>query len=52
MQLRYLLLVVLASVACGGPILPANQAQQERDQKHCNTGSDCASGFCQAGRCS
>jgi hypothetical protein len=52
MRLRYLLLIVLASAACGGQIGSLNQAQQERDSKHCNTNNECASGLCQNGRCS
>jgi hypothetical protein len=51
MRLRYLLLLVLASAACGGSIGSLDASQHERDMKHCTDNKECASGFCRAGRC-
>jgi hypothetical protein len=36
-------------VSCSGARL--DPAQHERDQKHCGTNADCASGLCRNGRC-
>jgi hypothetical protein len=44
--------VVLGSLAaCGGRPTPINASQQELDQRHCTSNSDCASGLCSSGRC-